>query len=284
MAADDGSLFQSRLRDLIRAKSSGGQGVNPALIRALGPEGAQQASTFGTQAVSRSGQAARALGQRPGMATAGALGIGNLLQGDVLGAAASTVGGLAGGGAGSALAGMIPGPAGKIAKFGLPIAGALMGGMGLEQAVQGLAGKSAEAAQQPGAGADVEFLGVPLTATASERRQREFDRAEGVKDIQARSPAEIAAMREAIQMSNELEIQQQKALLPLTERMMRTQLVNQQAINATNAALYQQMGRTATMGRLATGAQEQAGATTRTLLSQNPYAGAVLQAPQISFG
>lgn len=284
MAADDGSLFQSRLRDLIRAKSSGGQGVNPALIRALGPEGAQQASTFGTQAVSRSGQAARALGQRPGMATAGALGIGNLLQGDVLGAAASTVGGLAGGGAGSALAGMIPGPAGKIAKFGLPIAGALMGGMGLEQAVQGLAGKSAEAAQQPGAGADVEFLGVPLTATASERRQREFDRAEGVKDIQARSPAEIAAMREAIQMSNELEIQQKKALLPLTERMMRTQLVNQQAINATNAALYQQMGRTATMGRLATGAQEQAGATTRTLLSQNPYAGAVLQAPQISFG
>jgi hypothetical protein len=284
MAADDGSLFQSRLRDLIRAKSSGGQGVNPALIRALGPEGAQQASTFGTQAVSRSGQAARALGQRPGMATAGALGIGNLLQGDVLGAAASTVGGLAGGGAGSALAGMIPGPAGKIAKFGLPIAGALMGGMGLEQAVQGLAGKSAEAAQQPGAGADVEFLGVPLTATASERRQREFDRAEGVKDIQARSPAEIAAMREAIQMSNELDIQQQKALLPLTERMMRTQLVNQQAINATNAALYQQMGRTATMGRLATGAQEQAGATTRTLLSQNPYAGAVLQAHQISFG
>jgi hypothetical protein len=289
MAADDGSLFQSRLRDLIRAKSSGGQGVNPALIRALGPEGAQQASTFGTQAVSRSGQAARALGQRPGMATAGALGIGNLLQGDVLGAAASTVGGLAGGGAGSALAGMIPGrmipgPVGKIVKFGLPIAGALMGGRGLEQAVQGLAGKSAEAAQQPGAGADVEFLGVPLTATASERRQREFDRAEGVKDIQARSPAEIAAMREAIQMSNELEIQQQKALLPLTERMMRTQLVNQQAINATNAALYQQMGRTATMGRLATGAQVQAGATTRTLLSQNPYAGAVLQAPQISFG
>jgi hypothetical protein len=72
--------------------------------------------------------------------------------------------------------------------------------------------------------------------------------------------------------------------MPLRERMMRTQLVNQQAINASNSALYQQMGRTATMGKLALGAQEQAGATTRTLLSQNPYAGAVLQAPQISFG
>jgi hypothetical protein len=72
--------------------------------------------------------------------------------------------------------------------------------------------------------------------------------------------------------------------MPLRERMMRTQLVNQQAINASNSALYQQMGRTATMGKLALGAQAEAGATTRTLLSQNPYSGAVLQAPQISFG
>jgi hypothetical protein len=179
---------------------------------------------------------------------------------------------------------MIPGPVGAVAKFGLPIAGALMGGMGAEQAVQGFAGKSAEAAQRPGAGPDIEIANVPLTATATERKQREFDREQAVKDIQARSPAEVAAMREAIQMSNELEIQQRKALLPLTERMMRTQLVNQQAINASNAALYQQMGRTATMGKLAVGAQAEAGATTRTLLSQNPYAGAVLQAPQISFG
>jgi hypothetical protein len=263
-------------------------GVSANDFQTLLNRGRQRTGELATQAISQGGQAARGLAKRPGMAgtlgTAGVLGAGNLLQGDVLGAAASTIGGLAGGGFGSALAGMIPGPAGKIAKFGLPIAGALMGGMGAEQAVQGFAGKSAEAAQRPGAGPDIEIANVPLTATATERKQREFDREQAVKDIQARSPAEVAAMREAIQMSNELEIQQRKALLPLTERMMRTQLVNQQAINASNAALYQQMGRTATMGKLAVGAQAEAGATTRTLLSQNPYAGAVLQAPQISFG
>jgi hypothetical protein len=281
MAVEDGSNFQK----LLQARRAG---VDPTLIRTLGPEAAQQATAFGAQAVSRSGQAARGLAQRPGMVgtlgTAGVLGAGNLLQGDVLGAAASTIGGLAGGGAGSALAGMIPGPVGKIAKFGLPIAGALMGGMGAEQAAQGFAGKSAEAAQRPGAGPDVEIAGVPLTATATERKQREFDRDQAVKDIQARSPAEVAATREAMQMMNQVNLEQEKALMPLRERMLRTQLVNQQAINASNSALYQQMGRTATMGKLALGAQEQAGATTRTLLSQNPYAGAVLQAPQISFG
>jgi hypothetical protein len=281
MAVEDGSNFQK----LLQARRAG---VDPTLIRTLGPEAAQQATAFGAQAVSRSGQAAQALGQRPGMVgtlgTAGALGVGNLLQGDVLGAAASTIGGLAGGGVGSALAGMIPGPAGKIAKFGLPLAGALMGGMGAEQAAQGFAGKSTEAAQRPGAGPDVEIAGVPLTATATERKQREFDREQAIKDIQARSPAEVAATREALQMMNQVNLEQEKALMPLRERMLRTQLVNQQAINASNSALYQQMGRTATMGKLALGAQEQAGATTRTLLSQNPYAGAVLQAPQISFG
>jgi hypothetical protein len=282
MAVEDGSNFQK----LLQARRAG---VDPTLISTLGPEAAQQATTFGAQAVSRSGQAARGLAQRPGMAgtlgTAGVLGAGNLLQGDVLGAAASTIGGLAGGGAGSALAGMIPGPIGKIAKFGLPIAGALLGGMGAEQAAQGFAGKSAEAAQRPGGGGpDVEIAGVPLTATATERKQREFQRKQALEDLQTMGPAEVAATREAMQMMNQVNLEQEKALMPLREQMMRSQLTAQQAINASNAALYQQMGRTATMGKLAVGAQAEAGATTRTLLSQNPYSGAVLQAPQISFG
>jgi hypothetical protein len=281
MAVEDGSNFQK----LLQARRAG---VDPTLIRTLGPEAAQQATAFGTQVVSRGGRAASALGQRPGMAgtlgAAGFLGVGNLLQGDVLGAAASTVGGLAGGGAGSALAGLIPGPAGKLAKFGLPIAGALMGGMGAEQAVQGFAGKSAEAAQRPGGGPDVEIAGVPLTATATERKQREFQRKQTLEDLQTMGPAEVAATREAMQMMNQVNLEQEKALMPLREQMMRNQLTAQQAINASNAALYQQMGRTATMGKLAVGAQTEAGATTRALLTQNPYAGAVLQAPQISFG
>jgi hypothetical protein len=36
-------------------------------------------------------------------------------------------------------------------------------------------------------------------------------------------------------------------------------------------------------GKLATGAQAERGATMRTALASNPYAGAVMQAPSISF-
>jgi hypothetical protein len=67
------------------------------------------------------------------------------------------------------------------------------------------------------------------------------------------------------------------------ERMQRTQLTNAQSMLASQTAAYQQMGRQATMGKLAMGAQQERGATMRTALSQNPYMGAVIQAPSISF-
>jgi len=43
------------------------------------------------------------------------------------------------------------------------------------------------------------------------------------------------------------------------------------------------LGTVATAGKLATGAQAQTGATMRTMLSNNPYSGSVMQAPNISF-
>ena len=52
----------------------------------------------------------------------------------------------------------------------------------------------------------------------------------------------------------------------------------------TLASNYAMLGTVATAGRLATGAQEQAGANLRTALTSNPYAGSVMQAPNISFG
>ena len=43
------------------------------------------------------------------------------------------------------------------------------------------------------------------------------------------------------------------------------------------------LGTVATAGKLALGAQAEAGANLRTALSQNPYSGSVLSAPSISF-
>ena len=80
------------------------------------------------------------------------------------------------------------------------------------------------------------------------------------------------------------EVEQQKAMLPLMERLQRGQLTNAQSMLASQTAAYQQLGRQATMSKLAIGGQQERGATMRTALSQNPYMGSVLQAPNISFG
>jgi len=68
------------------------------------------------------------------------------------------------------------------------------------------------------------------------------------------------------------------------ERIQRNNLVNAQAMLASQTAAYQALGRQAGMFKLAQGAQEQSGATLRTAISQNPYMGATLSAPSISFG
>jgi len=236
--------------------------------------------------------AARQMGQsaiqRPGMygtlGAAGLVGGQQLLQGDVLGAVAGTAGGLAGGGIGTALANLIPGPAGKVAKFALPALGGLVGGVGAEQAAGAFAGKAQEAGQRPGGGTDVEIAGVPLTETAVTRRQREFDRAQTLQDIQQIGGAELALNKELLGFMMTQEVQQAKAMAPVMERAQRAQLTNAQAMLNSQTAAYQQLGRSAMMGRLATVGQQERGATMRQALATNPYIGATLQAPQISFG
>lgn len=285
---DDGSAF-GQLRNLLK------QGVDPNVIRTLGPGGAQafsgaksRTSEAGQQALAGARQLGQAAIQRPGMygtlGAAGLVGGQQLMQGDVLGAVAGTAGGLAGGGLGTALAGLIPGPAGKIAKFALPAFGGLVGGIGAEQATGALAGKAQEAGQRPGAGADVEVAGIPLTETAALRKQREFDRARQLQDIQQIGGAELALNKELLGFMMTQEVQQAKAMAPIMERAQRAQVTNAQAMLNSQTAAYQQLGRSAMMGRLATVGQQERGATMRQALATNPYIGATLQAPQISFG
>jgi hypothetical protein len=291
MAAGSESDFQ-RLLNLRR------QGVDPNLIRAMGPGGAEAVSGFGQQAQTVAGQAgpmARQVGKsiasRPGMygtlGTAAAYAGSQALQGDPMGALAGGLGSLAGGAGGmgiaSAISKFVPGPVGVAARFGLPIIGGLIGGGVAEQAAGAFGAKAAEAGQRPGSGPDVEVGGVPLTETAATRKQLEFARQQQLQDIQQIGGAEMALNKEILGYMMTQEVEQQKAMLPLMERMQRTQLTNAQSMLASQTAAYQQMGRQATMGKLAMGAQQERGATMRTALSQNPYMGSVLQAPNISF-
>jgi hypothetical protein len=244
-------------------------------------------SPVGTSAA----QAARGVAARPGMygtlGTAAAYAGSQALQGDPMGALAGGLGSLAGGAGGmgiaSAISKFVPGPVGVAARIGLPIIGGLIGGGVAEQAAGSFGAKAAEAGQRPGTGPDVEIGGVPLTETAATRKQLEFARQQQLQDIQQIGGAEMALNKEILGYMMTQEVEQQKAMLPLMERMQRTQLTNAQSMLASQTAAYQQMGRQATMGKLAMGAQQERGATMRTALSQNPYMGSVLQAPNISF-
>jgi hypothetical protein len=71
---------------------------------------------------------------------------------------------------------------------------------------------------------------------------------------------------------------------PLVNRMKNAEMVRQQALMNTQTSNYAMLGTVATAGKLATGAQAEAGETMRTMLRNNPYSGSVMQAPNISFG
>ena len=80
------------------------------------------------------------------------------------------------------------------------------------------------------------------------------------------------------------EREQLQKMNPLIQKMKNAELVRQQALMNTQAGNYAMLGTVATAGRLATGAQAEAGANLRTAMTSNPYAGSVMQAPNISFG
>ena len=71
---------------------------------------------------------------------------------------------------------------------------------------------------------------------------------------------------------------------PIIEKMKNNEVVRQQALMNTQGQLQGMLGVLATGGALARGAQQETGATLRTALTSAPYAGSVLQAPQIRFG
>lgn len=254
--------------------------------RELGPKVRQAGQSAATSAR----QAGQAVMQRPGLAAgvgATALGVAPgamqaFQQQGLLGGALSTAAGLGTAAAVSPIAGALmkgPGLA-KVAGFGLQALAPMLAQAG----VSGLSAKAQEAGQRPG-GTDIEIPGIgPVTETAYTRRQRELDRAQTLQDIQQIGGAQLALDKELYSYALTKEVEQAKAMAPIIERAQRAQLTNAQAMLNTETAALQQLGRSAMMGKLASIGQQERGATMRQALATNPYIGATLQAPQISFG
>jgi hypothetical protein len=295
--ADNGERF-GELRNALKS------GLDPELIRKYGPQGAQlytQGQTAygnimpelekpGGVLVNAKGNYRGAGGGKSGALLSG---VSTLLSGDPLGAAISTPIGVGAGMAANVAVnaltqGMMAGPPPmKLAGMGLRfLAPALIGG-GVQQGVAGLVGggkKAAEEAAGSVSGPDISILGIPLTEAARIKQTRERDLAFQQQSMNALGTTQLGLDRQTLEMNREDEVLRNKAMLPMMERIQRNNLVNAQAMLASQTASYQALGRQAGMFKLAQGAQAESGATLRTAISQNPYMGATLSAPSISFG
>ena len=272
--------LESLLEQLRGYRQKGGQMLSGVKEEALKPGGVFK-NAGGEYRGAMGGKSSAALG-----------GIGTLLSGDPLGALVSTPVGIGAGAianraitaATQPLMGM--GPLGKAAGMGLRFAAPALVGSGVQQAVAGMVGgvkaKAGESAASPG-GADVSVGGIPLTEAARSRMQRERDVQAEVYSMNALGNAKRGLDSQALAMDREDTNLRMKAAMPYIEKINRDNLVNAQAKLASEGAMYQALGRQAGMFKLAQGAQAETGATMRAAMA-NPYLGATLSAPSISFG
>jgi len=283
--ATDPTNFQELLNSARAAKAAG---IDLGLIRSLGPQavsglaGAKERMagvgpqfTAASQALEK-----RPLGRMSTLGTAGLMATGQALQGDVMGALSQGLGGLGGGAAASALVSKIPGPLGVAARIGAPIVGAMAGGSMLEAITGGL-GAKAQGTTEP---IYIPGTNIPINQAGQYENLRNRDLDYILRSNKALGEQERALTRQGMQDQLEMKIQLEKAMVPLQEQINRSNLVNAQAKLASEGAMYQALGRQAGQYKLAGIDRTETGATLRTAISVNPYMGATLSAPSISFG
>ena len=222
--------------------------------------------------------------------------VGTLLSGDPLGAAVSApVGVLAGMGANAATTALTQGlmnrsPAAKAvglaARFLVP---GLVGGAAQQAtagAVKAATGRAEAGANAPVGGTPMYVPGtsIALNQAGLEQNQFERDLSNRLKEAQTMGNYDIAKTKELTDYALNKQIELQKGLLPIADHERRQNLIAAQQLQASQGAIYQNLGRQAGLFKLAGGAQAEAGATLRTMISNNPYANATLSAPSISFG
>jgi ribosomal protein S8E len=247
-----------------RARAAQGQVQN--ILEPMGKR-AQQVQQAITNNPGRYGMMAGAL--LPGIGTA----VGELQAERPVGAAGAVVGGGVGAGIGYGVASMLPGGYGKVAKAVLPLIG---GAIGAPSGAQGAEYAKRKITNQPTKGKEEE-LGSQLAA-----REQIFG--QNLSQLERTLGVNTSNIKDLTQFYMTAEMEQMQKMNPLIQKMKNADMIRQQALMNTQASNYAMLGTVATAGRLATGAQAEAGANLRTALTSNPYAGSVMQAPNISFG
>jgi hypothetical protein len=169
------------------------------------------------------------------------------------------------------------------------LAPSLVGG-GVQQAVAGavggVKGRAEKGANAPVGGTPMYIPGtsIGLNQAALEQNQFERDLANRLKEAQTMGQYDIDKTKALTDYAINKQIEMLKAQQPLQDHERRQNLIAAQQLQASEGAIYQSLGRQAGLFKLAGTAQTEAGQTMRTAIANNPYVGATLSAPSISFG
>jgi hypothetical protein len=226
---------------------------------------------------------------RAGLAGGALAAVPSLLEGRpaeaVGGFAGSTLGAVAGSAIGSAI---LPGVGTVLGGVAGSALGGMLGGGAAEAAVSAYTGKPptgqlGEEVQQPPRFVDTPLGRINLNSSASIEDEMNRNQKRQLDYYGTMMGMSTNNMKDLTQNAMEVEIQGQKAMLPITTKLANDQLTRAQAlINTQNNAYMQQMT-LGTQSSLALGAQRERGATMRQVLATNPYTVA-LAAPNISVG
>ena len=219
-------------------------------------------------------------GKRPGLGRAAFIGglipgvmeAGSELQaGRPTGALAALGAGALTSAAGAALL-KVPHPLAKVAGGALLLGGSMIPGaaaQGAESARQDITGK-------PTKGKEAEFS--TQLAMQGQIMNQNLD------GLNRSTAIQLQATKDLTTFYNQAQLQQFKAMAPELEKAKMNDFARYQTAMALQGQIQGQLGTLATAGALAQGAQQGNYVLAQTALTNNPYANATLQAPQMRFG
>jgi hypothetical protein len=191
-------------------------------------------------------------------------------EGRTLEATVQAAGGIGTAALGTRIAQM-PGIAPKVVGGAIALGGGLLsGGLGQMAERTKAAATGQEIAGQEG-------------SSAAARGRRKKDAATDLEIQQQFMNQEIAGIQQLDGYFRNAALEQMQKELPIVNQYKNAELARNQALMNTMTGNYARLGMLATAGKLATGAQAERGETMRTALQSNPYSGAIMQAPNISF-
>jgi hypothetical protein len=166
---------------------------------------------------------------------------------------------------------LIKHPLAQVAGYGL---------MGLGALLPGAAAKGVESAKQkitgePTTGSDSFSTQLAMRGKITEQDLSMLNRELGVR---------TSNIKDLTQFYNQAQVDQFKAMAPEIEKAKRNDFIRYQSAMALQGNIQGQLGVLATAGSLAQGAQAGNYGLAQTALTNNPYAGATVQAPAIRFG